>query len=259
MTKAIFFDIDGTLVSFRTHRVSPALLADLHRLRDRGIKLFIATGRHPGSIGPAAGLFPFDGFITLNGQYCFAGDQVLHRAPIDAASIARQVELLEATHAPCLFLTESETLYVNPGPRASVFPRQLNLPLPAPVEPRQVLGQEIYQMTAFFSPEEERAAGARFFPGLEVMRWHPDFVDVIAAGGGKDRGVDVILEHFGFERSQSMAFGDGENDLPMLRRAGIGVAMGSASEAVQAGADWTCGTVDEDGICTALRRFGVLD
>ena len=46
MTKAIFFDVDGTLVSFRTHVVSPAVLAALHSLRARGIKLFVASGRH---------------------------------------------------------------------------------------------------------------------------------------------------------------------------------------------------------------------
>ena len=51
MTKAIFFDIDGTLVSFQTHQVSPGVLEALRRLRAKGIKLFIATGRHRRSIG----------------------------------------------------------------------------------------------------------------------------------------------------------------------------------------------------------------
>ena len=45
MIKAIFFDIDGTLVSFKAHRISPAVLDGLYRLREKGIKLFIATGR----------------------------------------------------------------------------------------------------------------------------------------------------------------------------------------------------------------------
>ena len=74
MIKAIFFDIDGTLVSFKTHCISPAVLSGLRRLQAKGIKLFIATGRHRESIGPAADVFPFDGFITVNGQYCFSGD-----------------------------------------------------------------------------------------------------------------------------------------------------------------------------------------
>lgn len=258
MIKAIFFDIDGTLVSFQTHQVSPGVLDGLRRLQEKGVKLFIATGRHRKSIGLAANAFPFDGFVTVNGQYCFAGDQLLRSNPIPQNVIAQQVELLERTKAPCLFLTRTGTLFVNPDSRADIFPQQLNLPLPAPVQPRQVLEEEIYQMTAFFTKEEELAAGAEFFPGLEVMRWHPDFVDVIGPGGGKDRGMDVILAHFGFDLSESMAFGDGENDLPMIRHAHIGVAMGNADEFVKGQADYVTDTVDEDGIVTALEHFGLL-
>ena len=166
--------------------------------------------------------------------------------------------MLEETGAPCLFLNDTENLYVNPGPRADIFPDQLAFPLPEPIPPRQVLGQNIYQMTAFYTKEEELAAGDRFFPGLEVMRWHPDFVDVIAPGGGKDRGMDAILAHFGIDLSESMAFGDGENDLPMLRHAHIGVAMGNADELVRSQADYITDSVDEDGIVTALAHFGLI-
>lgn len=257
MIKALFFDIDGTLVSFQTHRISPGLLAALHRLREKGIKLFLATGRHRKSIGPA-GVFPFDGFITVNGQYCFTEDQVLRRNPIPRAVVARQVELLESAKAPCLFLTETGTLSVNPDSRTDIFPNQLNLPLPDPVPPRQVLEEDVYQMTAFFTREEELAAGERFFPGLEVMRWHPAFVDVIAPGGGKDRGMDAILDHFGFDLSETMAFGDGENDLPMIRHAHIGVAMGNAGDFVKSQADYVTKPVDEDGIVAALEHYGLL-
>ncbi len=106
--------------------------------------------------------------------------------------------------------------------------------------------------------EEELAAGPRFFPGLEAMRWHPDFVDVIAPGGGKDQGMDAILAHFGIPLEATMAFGDGENDLPMLRHAHIGVAMGNAGSYVKSHADYVTGTVDEDGILAALEHFGLL-
>lgn len=258
MIKAIFFDIDGTLVSFKTHCISPGVLDGLRRLREKGVKLFIATGRHRASIGIAADVFPFDGFVTINGQYCFAGGKVLRSCTIPQETVKEQVALLEATGAPCLFLNETGNLYVNPGPRAEIFPNQLAFPLPAPIPPQQVLGQNIYQMTAFFTKEEEQAAGERFFPGLEVMRWHPAFVDVIAPNGGKDRGIDAILDHFGFDLSESMAFGDGENDLPMLRHAGIGVAMGNADELVKSQADYVAGSVDEDGILTALLHFGLI-
>lgn len=55
-----------------------------------------------------------------------------------------------------------------------------------------------------------------------------------------------------------MAFGDGENDLSMLVHAGIGVAMGTASDEVKRQADWATASVDEDGIVKALQHFQVL-
>ena len=70
--------------------------------------------------------------------------------------------------------------------------------------------------------------------------------------------MDALLDHFRIPLEQSMAFGDGENDLSMLRHAGIGVAMGTASGAVRAGADYVTGTVDEDGVLSALEHFGLV-
>ena len=95
MIKAIFFDIDGTLVSFRTHRISPAVLDGLRRLQAKGVKLFIATGRQLEAARAAAGGFPFDGWITVSGQYCLAGDRVLRSNPIPPEWSARLIDLLE--------------------------------------------------------------------------------------------------------------------------------------------------------------------
>ena len=257
MTKAIFFDIDGTLVSFTTHVISPAVLDALHRLRTRGVRLFIATGRHRSAIGAARDVFPFDGYITLNGQFCFVGDHVLRANPIPAPAARDLVDFLERTGIPAVLLGREETYTVNPDPRTELFPVQLNIPLPPIVPIRHVLGRELYQAVIFLTREEERTLAAPF-AGLEVMRWHPDFVDVIAPGGGKDRGMDVILDHFGISLADTMAFGDGENDLPMLHHACIGVAMGNADAPVRQQADYVTTTVDEDGIPSALEHFQLL-
>ena len=61
------------------------------------------------------------------------------------------------------------------------------------------------------------------------------------------------------DRSEIMAFGDGENDIDMLQFAGVGVAMGNADEKVKAMADYVTDTVENDGIEKALRHFGLID
>lgn len=64
-------------------------------------------------------------------------------------------------------------------------------------------------------------------------RWHPAFVDVTAKGNTKQNGIDQIIRHFGIKLEETMAFGDGGNDISMLRHAGIGVAMGNANDDVK--------------------------
>lgn len=257
MIKAIFFDIDGTLLSFKTHQMSPTTLEALYTLRKKGIKLFLSTGRHKSMIQTVRDLFPFDGCITLNGQFCFCGDQVLRQVPMERCDVEQIVALTSQGAFPCIFL-EEENSYINQlGPHVQVFPEHLSIPLPPLDDPRRALDGELYQVVVFL-PQSEEHLLTDHTQFLNPMRWHPEFIDVIAAGGGKDKGMDAILNHFGIAVEETMAFGDGENDLPMLRHAGIGVAMGNAGPKVQAEADYVTTSVDEDGIVCALKHFGLL-
>lgn len=257
MTKAIFFDIDGTLVSFATHRVSPAVLDALHQLRGKGIKLFIATGRHRSMLSYIDSVFPFDGYATLSGQYCFCGSDVVHRSPMDRAAVEELVEAARSNAFSCIFL-EGHDIYVNYAdlPTQNMM-RELDLPIPPASDPARALNGELFQALAFLDKDREHLLLDRA-PHLKTTRWHPSFLDVIPSTGGKDRGMDAILDYFHIPLDESMAFGDGENDLTMLRHAGTGVAMGSASNAVKAGANYVTGCVDEDGVVSALQHFGLL-
>ena len=66
------------------------------------------------------------------------------------------------------------------------------------------------------------------------------------------------MEHFNLSVEESIAFGDGGNDVDMLLAAGIGVAMGNASDKVKAAADEVCGSVEEDGVYHYLKNKGLI-
>lgn len=257
MIQAIFFDIDGTLVSFRTHTISPATLEALHTLREKGIKLFISTGRHQKMLSSLEGLFPFDGYITLSGQYCFCGGQVLRSNPMSPEAVEELVQAARSNAFSCIFL-EGEDIYLNcVNQYTRQFMQDLNLPYPPVADPGRALGRDIYQAVTFLTRENEHLLLDRA-PHLKTTRWHPNFLDVIPAAGGKDKGLQAVLDHFHIPVEQSMAFGDGENDLSMLEYAGIGVAMGTASDGVKARADYVTSGVDEEGVVRALEHFGLL-
>ena len=91
-----------------------------------------------------------------------------------------------------------------------------------------------------------------------MTRWHYGGLDIIAGGGGKMVGIKRYLDHVGIKPEEIIAFGDAENDLDMIRFAGIGVAMGNGKEEVKAAADFVTADIDDDGIEKALKHYNLI-
>ncbi len=213
MTKALFFDIDGTLVSFETHRIPSSTIEALEAAHAKGLKLFIATGRPKAIINNLSELQDrnlIDGYITMNGAYCFVGEKIIYKNAIPQEEVKAMAAFCEKKGAPCIFVEEEE--------------------------------------------KEIRPS----IPTCEIGRWYPAFADITAKGDTKQKGIDEIIRHFDIKPEETMAFGDGGNDISMLRHAAIGIAMGQAKEDVKAAADYVTDSVDEDGISKAMKHFGII-
>lgn len=89
--------------------------------------------------------------------------------------------------------------------------------------PEEAIRREIFQMTPFITLEQEKEILPQL-PDCESGRWFPAFADITAKGNTKQKGIDEIINHFGIRLEETMAFGDGGNDVSMLRHAAIGVA-----------------------------------
>lgn len=133
---------------------------------------------------------------------------------------------------------------------------EISLPPIRPIE--EARNKEILQIMGYFKEDQDLEVFRNVLTHCEPMRWYPLFADIIARGNSKSKGIDHVLEYYGIDLKDTMAFGDGGNDIPMLGHAGIGVAMGNASDEVKAAADYVTTSVDEDGIMNALKHFGVL-
>ena len=257
MIKAVFFDIDGTLVGFKTHRVPDSAKRAIAALRAKGVRVFIASGRQLLAINNLEDL-QFDGYVTLNGGYCIVGEQVIYKhsmPPEDMVSLVQYME--EREDFPCIFVHENAFCINYTDERTDEVFRLLNFPQPPTLPLREAATGDIFQLVAFFTKEQEKAIMA-VMPHCEATRWNPLFSDVIPKGSSKQVGVDKMLDYFGISLDESMAFGDGGNDVLMLKHVGIGVAMGNAEDEVKRAADYVTDSVDEDGIEKALRHFGVI-
>ena len=113
MTKAIFLDIDGTLVSFKTHKIPQSTLDAIREVRQKGVKVFIATGRPLPFINNLDGL-EYDGIMSVTGAYCTTSDGVeIYSNPVPKDDIRRIIADSEAHPMPIAFACNDKAVVCN--------------------------------------------------------------------------------------------------------------------------------------------------
>ena len=226
MIKAIFFDIDGTLVSFETHRIPESTMRTLQQLKDNGILLFIATGRSRDGLSVLED-FPFDGYVTMNGQYCYEQDgTVVYENTIAREALMLLKQELEKRPFPCGFEMPDGKIFNYRDERVdAVHAITLNDDQPAG-DITGIEDKKVYQVMAFLNEEEEKEVMAKL-PGCTSARWYPTFCDISP--------IDPLLE----QRSKVWIFLQSSLDLPWQKL-------------------WHLGMVEMTWQCSNMRPLALL-
>ena len=104
-------------------------------------------------------------------------------------------------------------------------------------------------------PDLTAALQLRFGNDVHMSRSHQLLVEGTAPTANKGHALDLLADRLGIDPARVLAIGDNENDIPMLRAAGLAVCMGQATAVVRAEADWVAPTLEEDGAAVAMERF----
>ena len=254
--KIAFFDIDGTLIDMKRKVISEKTIKALKGLQENGIKICIATGRTPVSL-PKFPEVVFDAYMTFNGSYCFSGEADIFSNPIPAEDVKKIIENAAAIGRPVSIATKDRVAANGQDRDLLDYYEFAKQPLVIAPDFEELSGQDIYQIM-LGCYQEEYAVVMKDVAGARITAWWDRAVDVIPKDGGKGIGVEKILEYFRLDKSQAIAFGDGNNDIEFLQTVGVGVAMGNASEELKAMADEVCGHVAEDGIYEYCRSHGLI-
>lgn len=257
MLKAAFFDIDGTLVSFKTHCVPESTRRAIATLRANGVKCFVSSGRHLANIDNLGDLV-FDGYVTVNGGMTYYDGELIDANPICREDVAKALDMIYPSPSPrfpnvepfavSFVLKEGLVMNHENEKTREVFTNLgFNMDLITIMDLREVADRDIFQMISFFDTEAEKVI-MKELSHCESQRWSPLFTDAVPMGQSKVRGIKKVCDLIGATPAEIAAFGDGGNDVAMLRYAGLGVAMGNAVDSVKACADVVAPTVDEDAI-----------
>ena len=250
----IFFDIDGTLVDMETGQISERTRFTLKHLQKNGIRICLATGRSPMAL-PQWPDLEFDAYLTFNGSLCYTHRETIFQKPIAEEDVQKIIQNAALLGRPVAVATR-DTLAANGFDKdLADYYAFSHLILRESPEFLRISRQNIYQIM-MGCQEADYPAILSGTSGVKIAAWWDRAIDIIPADGGKVRGIQAILSHFGLSKEDAMAFGDGNNDLEMLQAVGRGIAMGNASPALKAVADAVCGHEKGDGIfhyCMAHR------
>ena len=260
------FDLDGTLLNSKKELLPSTILA-IRRLKQIGVQVVLASGRHPKGIWPVAESLSLTGtdsyVLGFNGGTVVSlktGERffVCQMEPETARAVADAA--LSLGLSPVTY-TESELLCLDDTDKYVLFEAGLNrLPVrkissfrrdvPFPVNKVLVVGEPRKIAEGGESGLREAVKGL-----CTVSQSAPCFLEIMPKGIDKASGLEKLLALLGLSRENLAAFGDGMNDKPMLDFAAAGVAMGNAAPALKAGADLVTDSCDEDGIAIAVERL----
>ena len=250
--KGIFFDVDGTLISHKHGKISKTTLETLYALKEKGICLFLATGRHLCELIELQIDFPFDGYVMLNGQLCLDSRQnVILANPIEGKDQEILVNIFKTCQFP-LVLVEKDRLYINQEtPQVKEAQKSISSKVP---ELDTYNGKPFYQGTAFIDEQTTKRLQDQL-ENCTITRWNPYGVDIISKKGGKDKGIQAMLTHYHIDVKETMSFGDGENDLEMLKFAGLSYAMANGQDIVKKTAKFIAPTNNDNGVFKVLNKY----
>ena len=211
-THALFFDIDGTLVSMATHAIPQSTVDALEKAKAAGHKIFIATGR-PLSIIDNVGAVEHlvDGYITTNGAHCIVDGKTVNMIPIPPEEVDIVLDDARQYGYSCVVVSEHHFFVFQPHEDVDrIFRQQLNITRFDLVEPLEVVMKEpVLQFNPFIPVEHEPVLMAKLKECLCQGRWHPEFTDITTRHADKGRALATIADHVGIPLERTVAFGDG--------------------------------------------------
>jgi Cof subfamily protein (haloacid dehalogenase superfamily) len=260
------FDLDGTVLR-RNLRITNKTVAALHSLRERGMRLVVATGRRFEGAREHAGRLGFadhDPLICYGGSMVrrMNGETLLHRTLPENLSIevlewAAERDLHARVFVDGHIITSPDTpaalehLRRNAEPDVSV--------VDSPADWLRNGGEEPTKLVIVDHPDDIggwiEEAKAAFAGRLFVTRSLPHYVEVGGLEGTKSKALRFLCERWGIEPERVLAFGDADNDIDMLRFAGHGVAVGGMTGEVREAADEVVPDVDEDGVARYVEKL----
>ena len=254
--KVLIFDIDGTILDLEKN-IPAGVEEAFKEARNNGHITVIATGRAPFLAKAIVDKLQIDSYISYNGQIVQFEGKTIHKGVIDKEELKKLSDFAALKDQPLVYMDNNEMVSNVPDHQDVIESiSTLKVGFPRRAE-NFYLNNDIHQALIFCEKEVQKDYESAF-PNLSFVRWHRVSCDVLPKGMSKAIGIKILLEYLGKSREDAIAFGDGLNDVEMLKFAGIGVAMGNAVDELKEHATIITDHVSENGLVNAMKKLELI-
>ncbi|WP_438835805.1 Cof-type HAD-IIB family hydrolase [Streptococcus pluranimalium] len=280
MSKIIFLDVDGTLVDY-DNRIPESAVKAIRLAREKGHKVYVCTGRSRAEMQPEIWDIGIDGMIGGSGSYVEDNEEVVMHQLISKEEARHIVDWLHSRGLE-FYLESNNGLFASENFKEASRPvlREYSLRKGKTEEEVKdqeaedalhglIYGGELYRddlnkVSFILSDYQDHLDSIEEFPNLEAHTWGGRgetalFGDLGVKDLNKAHAVDVLLNHLGADRKDTIAFGDAKIDIPMLDYCQVGVSMGNGGPEILEMADMVTDDVEEDGLYNAFEELGLFD
>lgn len=259
--KWLFFDIDGTIVTADHHIPESAKVA-LFRARELGHHLIVNTGRPYLHVEPQIKALPFNGYICSLGGYIRFRDEKLRHIRFSAEE-SREIRDLALSCGMYTFYESEKNACCDTSNTSPIalqeceWMRKIGVPLVTD------LYRDDFSFDKFVCWPGPNAETERFCAALsdklDFIHRENRMQEAVRKGYTKGTGVRFFCDMLNISRVNTVSFGDGPNDIDMLRETGTGVLLGNAPEEIWHEATFVSAPIWEDGLSKAMEQLGLLD
>ena len=271
-SKYVFLDIDGTLVNFRGEAPVSAIEA-LGKAHENGHKLIICTGRQQSQVYPwLLEKVSFDGVIASSGANIRAGKITVAKHCLSHDKLSFLSKYFRNSSTPYCIQTQDalmlekwcSDMIVGYYEKQGIGKDKINSlfgKIEVVADAASLTDAE--KIVYYNSPKDTDGVAKDIGDFFQVVRY--SFGNAASTSGeitcrqyNKATGMEEILAFLGGDRADTIAIGDGDNDLEMIEYAAVGVAMGNATPLLKSAADMHTDDIDSDGIAKAFSKLGLI-
>lgn len=261
--KAIFFDIDGTLITEGEH-IAESTINALHQLQESGHKTFICTGRSrsmiPNDLIDTLGV---NGIVAAGGMYVEYNGEIIHNIEMPQEQIKRVLTILKEHNTVHIF-EGSTYLYYN-----AVEMEELEKPFLVKMVEAQ-MKEYLYKLTdvagdihankfsCILNDPDVDVLYDKLSEEFTIQKHFFNMAEFIPKGNSKATGIEKMCAYLRILQEDTVCFGDSINDVEMLQYCHVGVAMGNASDVAKEHADYVTTSIHKDGIYNGCIHLGLL-